>query len=79
MPRTADIQAAFKEAIRLNPKGYQYLHTDLFITKLRDKNWHFSQSDANKWIECNQPFFVDKTTDGSENRCWILRNMGRVL
>lgn len=23
--------------------------------------------------------FVDKTTDGNENRLWMLRNMGRVL
>ena len=27
----------------------------------------------------NQPGFADKTTDGSDNRYWILRNMGRVF
>ena len=29
-------------------------------------------------IERNQPGFADKTTDGSDNHYWILRNMGRV-
>lgn len=75
MPRTADIHAAFVAAIELNPKGYRYLSTDAFVEKLREFNWHFTRADANAWIERNQP---DKTTDGSDNRYWILRNMGRV-
>ncbi|WP_249417844.1 hypothetical protein [Enterobacter sp. RHBSTW-00593] len=79
MPRTADIQTAFIAAIQLNPKGYRYLNTDEFIAKLREKNWHFSHEDANSWIERYQPDFADKTTDGSNNRYWILRNMGRVF
>ena len=79
MPRTADIHAAFIAAIELNPKGYRYLRTDSFIQKLRGLNWHFTRADANSWIERNQPGFADKTTDGSDNRYWILRNMGRVL
>lgn len=79
MPRTADIHAAFIAAIELNPKGYRYLRTDSFIQKLRGLNWHFTRADANSWIERNQPGFADKSTDGSDNRYWILRNMGRVL
>lgn len=79
MPRKPDIHAAFIAAIQLNPKGYRYLCTDSFITKLRELNWHFSQDDANAWIERYQPDFADKTTDGSENRYWILRNMGRIF
>lgn len=79
MPRTADINAAFIAAIELNPKGYRYLRTDSFIQKLRGFNWHFTRADANSWIERNQPGFADKTTDGSDNRYWILHNMGRVL
>ena len=78
MPRISDIQAAFVAAIELNPKGYRYLRTDSFIEKLRGLNWHFNRADANAWIERNQPGFADKTTDGSDNRYWILRNMGRV-
>ncbi|MEN4394945.1 hypothetical protein ACS6LB_21435 [Enterobacter cloacae] len=78
MPRTADIKTAFISAIQLNPKGYQYLRTDIFIEKLREYNWHLSASDANAWIERYQQDFVDKTTDHSDNRYWILRNMGRV-
>ena len=79
MPRISDIQAAFIAAIELNPKGYRCLRTDSFIEKLRGLNWHFTRADANAWIERNQPGFADKTTDGSDNRYWILRNMGRVL
>ena len=79
MPRSYEIQDAFVEAIQLNPKGYRYLSTNAFIDKLREKNWHFSMADANQWIESYQPDFADKTTDDSENRYWILRNMGRVF
>ncbi|KDF42331.1 hypothetical protein [Enterobacter kobei] len=78
MPRISDIQAAFIAAIELNPNGYQYLRTESFIEKLRDYNWHFTRSDANAWIERYQQDFVDKTPDHSDNRYWILRNMGRV-
>lgn len=78
MPRTADIHAAFIAAIEVNPKGYRYLRTDSIIKKLREFNWHFSRTEANSWIERYQSGFADKTTDGSDNRYWILRNMGRV-
>lgn len=79
MPRLADIQTAFHAAIQLNPKGYRYLSTDSFIEKLREFNWHYTRADANSWIERYQPHFVDKTMDSSENRYWILRNMGRIF
>ncbi|MCR3695687.1 hypothetical protein M8456_11310 [Citrobacter portucalensis] len=79
MPRAYEIHAAFVAAIQLNPKGYQYLRTADFIRELAKVHWHFSQNDANVWIERYQPDFADKTTDLSENRLWILRNMGRVL
>ena len=79
MPRTADIHSAFVAAIQLNPKGYRYLRTDRFIEKLLEFNWHFNMDDANSWIERYQPDFADKTTDNSNNRYWILRNMGRIF
>ncbi|MEP9329177.1 hypothetical protein ABKT27_00345 [Enterobacter hormaechei] len=78
MPRTADIHAAFVAAIELNPKGYRYPSTDAFVEKLREFNWHYTSEEANAWIERYQKDFADKTTDGSDNRYWILRNMGRV-
>ncbi|MFP9429450.1 hypothetical protein ACJ9N4_04040 [Enterobacter sp. LM3] len=78
MPRQTDIRAAFFTAIQMNPNGYKYLHTDDFINALRARNWYFTQHDANQWIERYQPDFADKTTDESNNRYWILRNMGRV-
>ncbi|MCU6671182.1 hypothetical protein M8013_20855 [Enterobacteriaceae bacterium H4N4] len=78
MPRPYEIRAAFVAAIQLNPKGYQCLHTADFICELAKVNWHFSLADGNEWIERYQPDFVDKTPDFSENRYWMLRNMGRV-
>lgn len=79
MPRQSDIHSAFVAAIQQNPKGYQCLHTNDFIRELRARNWHFSLTDANEWIKYYQEHFVDKTPDDSENRLWMLRNMGRVL
>lgn len=78
MPKNSDIHAAFCGAIQLNPKGYQCLRTIDFIRALRDRNWHLNEREANEWIERYQPDFADKTDDFSENRYWILRNMGRV-
>ncbi|MGC0603096.1 hypothetical protein [Escherichia coli] len=79
MPRRNDIHAAFVAAIQQNPKGYRCLRTEDFIRELAKVHWHFSHDDANKWIERYQTFFVDKTPDNSENRFWMMRNMGRVL
>ena len=79
MPRTYEINAAFREAVRLDAKGQKVLRTDDFIRELSKRNWHFTEKDANDWIERNQSFFVDKTPDLSENRLWMLRNMGRIL
>ena len=78
MPRQSDINPAFVKAIQVNPKGYQWLRTENFIRELAKVHHHFSRADANEWIERYQPNFADKTTDLSENRLWILRNMGRV-
>ena len=73
------IREAFADSVSVNPKGYRYLRTLDFVRKLQERGIHFSGNEANAWIESNQTYFVDKTTDESENRLWILRNMGRVL
>ena len=78
MPRRYDVFIAFRDAIQLNPKGYMCLRTGDFIRELRKHNHHFTEQDANRWIEINQPSFVDKTPDFSENRLWLLRNMGTI-
>ena len=78
MARASDIKAAFVAAVQLNPKGYQCLRTSDFIRCLAALNWHFSKADANEWIEQNQQDFVDKTPTHSDDRYWILRNMGRI-
>jgi hypothetical protein len=73
------IREAFCTSISRNPKGYQYLHTKDFVSALRRRGLHFTDSEANAWISREQSYFVDKTTDHSENRLWMLANMGRVL
>lgn len=79
MLRQSDINNAFRESILRNSKGYQYLHTRDFVSSLQRRGIHFSESEANRWIERYQNCFADKTPDHSENRLWILRNMGRVM
>lgn len=78
MPRRYDINIAFRDAVQLNPKGYMCLRTADFIQALRNYNHHFTEQDANRWIEQNQSEFIDKTPDHSENRLWMLRGMGRI-
>ncbi|HBT5134002.1 TPA: hypothetical protein MB789_001729 [Klebsiella pneumoniae] len=75
----SDINQAFRESVLRNSKGFQYLHTKDFVSALRLRGLHFTHSEANAWISREQTYFVDKTTDHSENRLWMLANMGRVL
>lgn len=79
MIRQANVRAAFVSALKLNAKGLLCVRTLDFIAELRSKGIHFSESDANRWIERNQIGFVDKTPTEDENRLWLLRNMGRVI
>lgn len=79
MHRQSDINQAFRESVLRNSKGFQYLHTKDFVSALRRRGLHFTDSEANAWISREQTYFVDKTTDHSENRLWMLANMGRVL
>ncbi|MHB0264843.1 hypothetical protein ACYBIP_27340 [Klebsiella pneumoniae] len=79
MIRRNIIAEAFRASISINPKGYQYLYTDSFISELQRRGINFSEKEANNWISREQTYFVDKTTDHSENRLWMLANMGRVL
>ncbi len=73
------IREAFCASISRNPKGYQYLHTRDFVTALRRRGIHFSEVEANAWIAREQSYFVDKTAEHSENRLWMMANMGRIL
>ena len=79
MLRQSDIAVAFRESVLRNSKGYQYLYTKDFVSALRRHGMHFTDSEANAWISREQTYFVDKTTDHSENRLWMMANMGRVL
>ncbi|MCI8181479.1 hypothetical protein [Klebsiella pneumoniae] len=79
MHRQSDINQTFRESVLRNSKGFQYLHTRDFVTALRRRGIHLSEVEANSWIAREQSYFVDKTIDHSENRLWILANMGRVI
>ncbi|EOW7013585.1 hypothetical protein ACOZ3R_004783 [Klebsiella pneumoniae] len=79
MLRASDINQAFRESVLRNTKGFQYLHTKDFVSALRRRGLHFTGSEANAWISREQTYFVDKTTDHSENRLWMMANMGRIL
>lgn len=79
MHRQSDINQAFRESVLRNSKGYQYVNTRDFVSALRRRGLQFTDSEANAWISREQSYFVDKTTDHSENRLWMLANMGRVL
>ena len=79
MLRQSDIAEAFRESVLRNSKGYQYLHTKDFVSALRRRGIHFSEVEANSWIAREQTYFVDNTVEHSENRLWMLANMGRVL
>ncbi|MEG8828872.1 hypothetical protein U4S74_16420 [Klebsiella pneumoniae] len=79
MHRQTDINQAFRESVLRNSKGYQYVNTRDFVSALRRRGLHFTDSEANAWISREQSYFVDKTPDHSENRLWMLANMGRVL
>ncbi|MBH8387559.1 hypothetical protein I8R07_03890 [Klebsiella pneumoniae] len=79
MLRQSDIAVAFRESVLRNSKGYQYLYTKDFVSALRRHGLHFTDSDANAWISREQTYFVDKTTDHSENRLWMIASMGRGI
>ncbi|EPL5087316.1 hypothetical protein ACIAGK_25690 [Klebsiella quasipneumoniae subsp. similipneumoniae] len=79
MHRQSDINQAFRESVLRNTKGYQYVNTRDFVSALRRRGLHFTDSEANAWISREQTYFVDKTTDHSENCLWMMANMGRVL
>lgn len=79
MLRQTDIAAAFRESVLCSSKGFQFLHPRDFVTALRRRGIHFYEVEANSWIAREQTYFVDKAPDHSENRLWMMANMGRVL
>ena len=79
MHRQSDINQAFRESVLRNTKGYQYLHTKDFVSALRRRGIHLSEVEANAWIAREQSYFIDRTAEHSENRLWMMANMGRVL
>lgn len=67
----------FSDYAGVPPKGKQRIARN-FNRELAARGWYFSEAGANEWIEMHPESFVDKTPDMSENRYWILRNMGMI-
>lgn len=78
MARVYEIKSAFTRAVQRSQKGYICVKTSDFVSQLAAVNWHFTRADANAWSEQHQQDFVDKTPTHSDDRYWILRNMGRI-
>ncbi|ADU71569.1 conserved hypothetical protein (plasmid) [Pantoea sp. At-9b] len=74
MPRYRDIQHAFRMSIKLDPRGQKTVRTDDFVAELERHNWHWSQKEANNWIENQISYFIDITPDFSENRTFKLNS-----
>ena len=79
MLRQSDINQAFCESVLRNSKGYQYVTTRDFVSALRRRGLHFTDSEANAWIAREKTYFVDSALDHSENRLWIMAEMEREL
>ena len=74
MPRYRDIQFAFRQSIKMDERGRKVVTTGDFVAELERHNWHWSQKEANDWIENQQSYFRDITPDFSENRTFHLFN-----
>ena len=78
-PTPVKVESYTLDGVLNEDRAYRIGMRRLLGYQLRARNWHFTQADANEWFEQYQTCFVDKTPDGSQNRLWMLRNMGRVL
>lgn len=74
MPRRYEIDAAFKQAIKINEKGRRTVTTEDFVAELAKRNWHWGLREANHWIEIYVNTFHDVSTVEGEARTFALYN-----
>ncbi|MEI9742739.1 DNA polymerase V [Enterobacter ludwigii] len=75
MPRTYEIEGAFRNAIKIEPTGRRTVRTSDFVYELRKFNWDWTARQANQWIEVYITTFRDITpNDYDEDRLFMLFN-----
>ena len=79
MPRRYEIETAFTAAIKIEPNGRRTATTRDFVHELEKVNWHWSLSEANRWIAAHTRTFRDITDHEGEDRTWFQFNYGGGL
>lgn len=74
MPRTYEIEGAFKKAIKIEQNGRRTVQTSDFVRELRRFNWDWTPRQANQWIEVYITTFKDISTTEGEERLFMLFN-----
>lgn len=74
MPRRYEIDAAFKQAIKISEKGRRTVTTEDFVAELAKRNWRWDLREANHWIEIYVNTFHDVSTEEGEARTFALYN-----
>lgn len=74
MPRTYEIEGAFKKAIKIEQNGRRTVQTSDFVRELRLINWDWTARQANQWIEVYISTFKDISTTEGEDRLFMLFN-----
>ncbi|HDR2511733.1 TPA: DNA polymerase V [Enterobacter ludwigii] len=74
MPRTYEIEGAFKKAIKIEQNGRRTVQTSDFVRELRRFNWDWTLRQANQWIEVYITTFKDISTMDGDDRLFMLYN-----
>lgn len=74
MPRTYEIEAAFRDAIVIEPAGRRTVTTQDFVDHLAKVNWNWTLKQANQWIESYVTTFKDISEQEGEARTFMLFN-----
>ncbi|WP_426729074.1 DNA polymerase V [Enterobacter cloacae complex sp. 358K9] len=72
--RHYEIDSAWRASIKREPNGRQTVTTEAFVSQLALINFHWSCRQANQWIETYVTVFKDISTQGGENRTFMLFN-----
>ena len=74
MPRDYEITGAFLRAIKRAPNGRQTVSKIDFVRELELVNWHYTPSEANRWITTYTSNFRDISPNEGEERLFHLYN-----
>lgn len=74
MGRRDDIACAFSNAVEVDPRGLRTVTTSRFVSELAKVNWHWTERQANEWIEIHVTSFKDISTQEGQLRTFKLYN-----